>query len=88
MLRLMSKDCEKFHLPSRTDHSSIVTYIYACVQVTDSYIQLCYLISLFRARKWEQTKRKLNDVYILIAAQQSTGRNNVIRLVGFQKVTV
>jgi hypothetical protein len=59
MLRLMSKDYKKIHLPSRTDHSFIVTYIYAYVKVTDSYIQVCYLISLFHARKWEQTKRKL-----------------------------
>ena len=57
MLRLMSKDYERFHLPSRTDHNSIATHIYACVKVTDSYIQVCYLISLFHARKWEQMKR-------------------------------
>jgi len=51
MLRLMSKDYEKFPLPSRTDHSSIVTHIYAFVKVADLYVQVCYLICLFHARK-------------------------------------
>lgn len=54
---------KKSPLPSRTDHGSIVTYIYACVKVADLYVQVCYLISLFHARKWEQMKGKLSDVY-------------------------
>lgn len=50
MLRLMSKDYEKFLLPSRSDHSYIVAYIYACVKASDSYIQVHYPNSLLYAR--------------------------------------
>jgi hypothetical protein len=31
---------KKIYVPSRTDHSSIVTHICASVKVTDSYVQV------------------------------------------------